>query len=77
MFTTATETAGRVETDVGIRCCRCNKLLAERASRPWRITCARCGMRNERVRLTPIDELKPGPQPAVKPRVRRRRKKNP
>lgn len=29
-------------TDHNIRCHRCNKLLAEFASRPWSIRCLRC-----------------------------------
>jgi len=36
------------DTDTGVRCARCNKLLAEQATRPWRIRCARCGHTNRR-----------------------------
>lgn len=29
------------------RCWRCNKLLAEKVSAPWRITCIRCHAVNQ------------------------------
>lgn len=59
-------------TDVGIRCGRCNKYLAELASRPWRILCARCGHTN-------IGAVRPAPAAPVAPivpekPVRRRRR---
>ena len=36
-----------LHTDNMPRCYRCNALLAELASRPWRIICRRCKARNQ------------------------------
>jgi len=36
-----------VETDLEVRCHRCNRLLAEMVSRPWRIKCSRCKATNQ------------------------------
>lgn len=35
-----------VVTDHSVRCRRCNALLAEVVTRPWRIRCRRCGATN-------------------------------
>ena len=33
-------------TDIRPRCWRCNRVLAEKASRPWEIKCGKCKARN-------------------------------
>lgn len=65
-------------TDSGIRCGRCHKLLAEVASRPWRITCVRCGHTNTGALRDPppAEVIDAPPPPAAKtaaPQRRRRR----
>ena len=36
----------RLVTDIYPRCWRCDKLLAEELTRPWRIECQRCNAMN-------------------------------
>jgi hypothetical protein len=36
-----------MDTDVQVRCWRCDRLLAERVGRPWDITCQRCKAKNK------------------------------
>ncbi len=38
---------GWIASDVNPRCRDCNKLLAEKVTRPWRIVCGRCKSVNE------------------------------
>jgi phage FluMu protein Com len=84
MITRQTETT-RVVTDDSIRCTRCLKLLAERATRPWLIRCVRCGHANtgglrDAAAARPEAEQPPpiAPSPATtppKPKPKRRRRK--
>ena len=47
-------------TDIYPRCWRCNKLLGEELTRPWRIECQRChAMHNSQ----PIERIKPDTSP--------------
>lgn len=46
MITRAIGPGRAYRTDDHIRCTRCHKLLAERATRPWSIRCVRCGCMN-------------------------------
>lgn len=54
-------------TDKSIRCARCQKLLAESATRPWHIRCVRCGHANSKKPCHPVDEPRPEPSPVRKP----------
>lgn len=40
--------SGGVVTDENVKCWRCERLLAEVVSRPWRIKCGRCKAVNVR-----------------------------
>lgn len=80
MFTTSTGPTRGLQTDNGIRCARCHKLLAEKASRPWRITCVRCGHTNNKTlrdEPPPAADAEPIREASVKPPLtpkRRRRR---
>lgn len=52
--------AKKPETDTDIRCHRCNKLLIEMATRPWKIKCPRCKATNQALDGSPPDEAHGG-----------------
>ena len=76
---TRTETASSRTIDMHVRCSRCHKLLAEMASRPWRIICVRCGHANlgqlrnaPPVELSQPEILTASQGPVTKRRTRKR-----